>query len=54
MMPELAFFCWVYLQLPGHPCIRGAWLPSTTIVMPGTYDNEDEPIRKHARKRRSH
>jgi hypothetical protein len=39
--PDLAFFCYVYRDVPGHPCIRGEWLPATTIIMPGTYDSED-------------
>ncbi len=48
-MPFL-FFCWAYTGVvpppsPSHThpynCTNGAWLPARTVIMLGTYDNED-------------
>ncbi len=47
--PDPAFFCYVYRDVPGHPCIRGEWLPATTIIMPGTYDSEDTRLNRPRR-----
>lgn len=49
-MIKMLYFCWVFIGAAAPPspspqppanCTLGEWLPAHTIVMPGTYTDED-------------